>query len=437
MRNSFFYGIVCFFVLALIPGAIFAAPNMNVTFVSGSGTYDVGTSFDGFTAKSNDPTGPFSGQPVVFKGTEEDTGQSLIARYLIKFSETVNLKEIILQGVAFNGNSYMKLLDANMNEIEIAGMWGGNSFQTFFLIVPNDGISGDTFFLEEYDESSGWRYRSNIKVVINEDPLVLRKIQWWTNYIVRADHEDGRIRRWTGFAMEDQNGNTISENVVGSVTLYDPDGIEVSPTELNDEPYLTMNGRYIADTGQWEYDDDFHLVSGEYYLNFNEVPLKTGMYHIQVTDVDGYIHEGYNYYAGPVELPMIYSHTLRGYEDDSGNFMWTWSVPYTYDPNIETRSRASVLIYNNNEFIADVYISLPTHLAHVFIPSSTFQKIKARGNRLTVRSRLRERTSRVRKYSNEVDIANLPPVGYSDIDGNGKTDLRETIHCLQIVSGVK
>jgi hypothetical protein len=50
------------------------------------------------------------------------------------------------------------------------------------------------------------------------------------------------------------------------VKLFDPDGIEVAPAELRMEPYRLMNARYIADTGQWQYDENFNLVSGEYYL---------------------------------------------------------------------------------------------------------------------------------------------------------------------------
>ncbi|QTA82205.1 Uncharacterized protein dnl_45780 [Desulfonema limicola] len=423
-------------LLLSIPYTTFAAPTMNVTFESGSGIHNANSTFEGFISQTVDPTGPFSGQSVCFKGKDEDTGQYMTFRYRINFSEVVNLKEVILQGVAFCGGSKLKLLDGNMNEIARTYMWGGNRFQTFLLVIPN-GVTGSTFFLEEEDDCPNWRYRSNIKIIINDEPVILKKVDWWNNYIVHGEKEDGTILRWTGFEIHNENGERITDNVVSSIKLFDPDGIEVTPFELNSEPYQTMNGKYVSDTGKWEYDNTFNTYSGEYYLYFNNIPLKTGIYKLQIVDTDGNSHQSYNYCKGPVELPIISSDTFRGYEDNLGNFIWTWSVPFDSIKNIETQIRAIIKIYNNETFVSDVYINLPTHLGKVFIPNDTFQKIKAEGNIYKFVIQLREKSNRTREYSKEIGIDQLLPPGYSDINGDGKTGLVEAIHCLKVVSGMK
>lgn len=427
---------VLILLLSSIPYTVFADPQMTVTFESGSGTYNANSTFEGFTSQSNDPIAPFSGQSVCFTGKNIASGQYLTFRYRIQFSELVNLKEIILQGVAFCGDSKLKLLDENMNEIARISMTGGNSFRTFLLVIPN-GINGSTFFLEEEDGCSDWRYRSKIKLVINDEPLILKKMYWWSNYIVHGEYEDGRTRRWTGFEFQNENGDKITENVVSSVKLYDPDGIEVSPIELKMEPYREMIGKYIADTGKWQYDETFNVYSGEQYLVFNDTPLKIGLYRLQVTDTDGNIHEAYNYCKGTVELPLISSDTFRGFEDSFGNFIWTWSVPYNVNPEIETQVRGWVKIYNNDTFVSDVFITVSTHLGKIFIPNNVYQKIKTEGNIYEVGLHLREKSNRSRTYSNDIRINQLLPPGYSDINGDGKTGLVEAIHCLQVVSGLR
>lgn len=435
MKKFRFSGLVCIpflLVIFFLPAALSA---MTVTYEGGSGTYDANTSIEGFTSETDDPTGPFSGHSVMFKGTEIDTGQYLTYRYRIEFPATVNLKEIILQGVAFCGNTTLKILDANMNEIDRINMWGGNSFQTFLLVLPS-GVNGSTFYLEEEDDCPNWRYRSNIKVITDDEPLVLKKLYWWNNYIVHAEHEDGSTRRWTGFTMQNENNETIADNIVSSVKLYDPDGIEITPLEVDSEPYRSLNGRYISDSGKWEY-DDFVTFSGEYYVEFHDTPLKTGLYRIEVTDTDGNTHEAYNYYKGKVDLPFISSDTFRGYEDASGNFIWTWSVPYESILEMETQVRPRIKIYNNETYVSDAYFRIPTHLGKLFIPQDIFQKIKAEGNIYKAVLQLRERSNRTRTYSTEVPIEQLPPVGYSDINGDGKTGLEEAIHCLKVVSDVE
>ncbi|MBN2319816.1 MAG: VPLPA-CTERM sorting domain-containing protein [Acidobacteria bacterium] len=132
-----------------------------------------------FTSETDDPLGPFSGQSVHFVGTAisgssaeiystEFPKSGLIYRYRLDFNQVVDISSIVVEGAAFNfswfgdGISMLRLLDSTKNVLTFTYTFGGNSFSTQTLLTP--GVTGQTFYLDEFDVSSDWRYRSSIVV---------------------------------------------------------------------------------------------------------------------------------------------------------------------------------------------------------------------------------------------------------------------------------
>ncbi len=139
----------------------------SVTVVAASATYPVGTSFSNdsgtetFTSMTDDPLGPFSGQSVMFRGRAEG-GVSQVFLYHLDFAQEVTLDSIVFEGAAWL-NSDIRLRDEQNILLKSTGLLEGrNSFQRHVLIAS--GITGRTFFLEEFNSDSIWRNRSKIEV---------------------------------------------------------------------------------------------------------------------------------------------------------------------------------------------------------------------------------------------------------------------------------
>jgi hypothetical protein len=94
-----------------------------------------------------------------------------VFRYQIAFDQPVELAAIHLEGAAFNA-SWFRLLDAGQSVL-FEKKWPefGNHFQSITLDVS--GISGQSFFFEEWDGSSHWRYRSDFQVSAVPEPGTL------------------------------------------------------------------------------------------------------------------------------------------------------------------------------------------------------------------------------------------------------------------------
>lgn len=137
---------------------------------SSSALYALGTSFNGFASRSDQLSAPLGGTAVQFRGTQTGGNSSntlnsayLIYRYRLDFDKPVSIESVQLSGVAFNGpNSVFRLLDAATNPIAVWATSGGNNYQTFSWTPPP--TIGTTFYVDEYDTSSTWRYRDSIRV---------------------------------------------------------------------------------------------------------------------------------------------------------------------------------------------------------------------------------------------------------------------------------
>jgi CSLREA domain-containing protein len=131
-------------------------------------TYEAGTKFDVFESESAEPLAPWSGTSVHFYGTDECNSEmlgeaKLIYRYKLEFDEDTRLTSVAVSGAAFNGpDSILRVLDENKNVVGITETFGGNSFQTQYLIL--EGVEGEVFYIEEFDTSSTWRFRQSIVI---------------------------------------------------------------------------------------------------------------------------------------------------------------------------------------------------------------------------------------------------------------------------------
>ena len=164
-------------VFALFLGLCAGGPLFTVTDAGGSATWPAGADFTGnggvhFISQSADPLAPFSGMSVQFRGYTQGGSQVtlpgfsppryLVFRYRIDFPQPTPLTSIFMQGAAFNG-AVFRLLDENQVELG-HDSWpvGGNIFQT--IVYSDLPFYGQTFYLEEYDLSTFWRYLSDIEI---------------------------------------------------------------------------------------------------------------------------------------------------------------------------------------------------------------------------------------------------------------------------------
>ncbi len=137
----------------------------SVTVVAASARYPAGTSFtdlgETFTSTTDDPLGPFSGQSVMYRGLNQG-GDAQVYRYRLDFAQEVTLDSIVFEGAAWFNSSIHLLDEQDIQLKSIVSLPGGNSFQRHVLVAS--GITGRTFFLEETNGDTIWRYRSRIEV---------------------------------------------------------------------------------------------------------------------------------------------------------------------------------------------------------------------------------------------------------------------------------
>jgi len=135
--------------------------------VSASPTYPSGTSFEGFVSITDNELGPFSGASVHFRGARSG-GTLEVYRYRLDFDQTVVLHSIIVEGAAWAAETFpeideIRILDERETPIsEFNALAGSHSFQT--VEIPGYDLAGRTFFIEEVNGDTAWRYRSNIAV---------------------------------------------------------------------------------------------------------------------------------------------------------------------------------------------------------------------------------------------------------------------------------
>lgn len=148
------------------------ATSMKITVMpESSPTYSAGKDFGqlGLFSQSNDSLAPFYDESVSYIGwqsggsLEQLDGAFLVYRFRLDFDTIVDLNSITVSGAAFNGpDSVMRLLDEKYSPLYALQTSGGNTYQTFTMHLS--GITGRTFFLDEFDTSTIIRYRDGISV---------------------------------------------------------------------------------------------------------------------------------------------------------------------------------------------------------------------------------------------------------------------------------
>ncbi len=166
------------FLLTFASTSVFANPTVSILPES-STTYPSNTTRGGLTSNTNDPLAPFSGNSVHFVGFQQQGGSSetrgnawLVYRARLDFDTDVVLHSIGVAGAGdHTGDSVLRLLDENMVEIATTDLTGFNVLGTHTLDAG--GVIGNLFFLDEFDRSTTWRYRSLTNINFVPEPSTL------------------------------------------------------------------------------------------------------------------------------------------------------------------------------------------------------------------------------------------------------------------------
>jgi len=226
-------------------------------------------------------------------------------------------------------------------------------------------------------------------------------------YVQRRVTEDGRDFNRLGFAIRDGAGNYPTEDVLTSVSLYDPDGFPVVLPEVGFLTYETGSGRYDEATGMWEIPPEYHTEN--YYRAEFADSLKVGQYRLEVIDIHGHTHERYYDFNGILDLPLISAATVTS-SLELGDLVFTWPVPDLshLDPVPETSVRAIVYAYLQDGTVVEYYIRIPTDLGMLRLPAWFLEYlIGLQTERLDVTLQLRSNDNNNRSYSNPVAPASF------------------------------
>lgn len=125
--------------------------------------------FGGYSSVSGLSTAPMALGSVHFRGWaaggSQDmlNGARLVYRYKLEFDTAVALQSIFVRGAAFNGGtSTLRLLGHDRHPLRTIRTIQGNAYG--MQVLDCRGITGSTFYVDEYDDSTVWRYRDAILV---------------------------------------------------------------------------------------------------------------------------------------------------------------------------------------------------------------------------------------------------------------------------------
>jgi len=219
------------------------------------------------------------------------------------------------------------------------------------------------------------------------------------------------------FNLKDGSGNFVSDsNSVSSVILRypqpngdpDPSGAPVQIGTLVFEPPLDfIPARFDTDIAEWIYDPSYLL--SEFGAEI-EGTLVTGTYTLEVTTDDMVTHIKTINFAEILDLPAISYRTFQIHTDLSGNIHWTWRIPKqllelaeTYDLSV----RAGVAAFENDVLTALFWPNIPIHMGFCFVPASTYNFLKTKGDKIGFGFQIRTNNNQSRAYTKRIDITDL------------------------------
>lgn len=213
--------------------------------------------------------------------------------------------------------------------------------------------------------------------------------------------ENGNTFNRLGFAMRSVNGEYPESNILTDVKLYDPSNNMVYLSNPGFQYYKTGYGRYDEEITEWLYPN---LRDENYYSYEIQGNLVPGTYRLQVTDIYGVVHERPYYFNSTVDLPIISADTISWFTDEFRNFVLKWEAPI--NPPANTSVRAIIKIFNDDTFIGDFGMAVPTAMGYLPLPRWVLGMLQGFGNRLEFMVQLRTEDNNNRTYSNSVQ---LPP----------------------------
>jgi hypothetical protein len=197
-------------------------------------------------------------------------------------------------------------------------------------------------------------------------------------------------------------------NVVTSVNLINPNAGDAELLQLSFQPdYEAFLGEYDCNQSNISY--NFHAFINDNSAKINE-PLVSGIYTLEVTADDGVTYtKDYNFNEA-VDLPVISAKSFDIRPDSSNNIFWTWEIPdslFTGFSNLSISSRAYIMIYNNEQFVAYFHVKVPAHMGHLFIAGDTVQQLMTKGNKFKFGVDVRENNNNNRSYGSTLEVTNL------------------------------
>lgn len=225
------------------------------------------------------------------------------------------------------------------------------------------------------------------------------------------------VRVWLD--IKDDNGAYITQNLLTSVALYDPNGAQVDDVTLEnmsfDSPYTEVDGNYDGSSGFWYFNDPY-AVSG-YYTAFEKgTKLIVGTYRISIV-YDGITLEKTFDFAGKVALAYVKSSTISYHIDNKGNLIATWDIPdnllRTF-PSVGISSRAMIEVYKKvsktkKKCVYYLGVRVPLAAGRLFVPKALVTAIKASTTKRLVYITIQARTNNNcnRSLSKPVEMTKL------------------------------
>lgn len=219
------------------------------------------------------------------------------------------------------------------------------------------------------------------------------------------------------FNLKDGSGNYVSDaNSVDNVILRyplpngdpDPNGTPVQLGTLEFEPLLDfITARFDTANAEWIYDPSYPL--SEFGAEFQGT-LVTGNYTLEVTTDDMVTHTKTINFEEIINLPAISYRTFQIHSDLDGNIHWTWDIPKellelaaTYNLSFRT----GVAAFDNDVLTALVWPNIPIHKGSCFIPASTYNFLKSKGDLVTFGCQVRTNNSQARSSTKSIQITDL------------------------------